>query len=427
MPSSGAATTIGISDNSGAFMHAPEFQRLGLRTARLVVPWDGVFVDSWSIEDWLAEARRAGVEPVVTFEHSRGDQCPSAPCTLPSRAQFDAAFSAFHARFPEVQTFAAWNEPSHTTQPTARAPGHAAWFTSVIEQDCPSCTVITEVLLGSPGLDDWLAQYVGALGHLPQIWGVHAYRDVNDGTTAQIDDFLSRYQGRIWVTETGGIVRFSKDGRVIYAPDEQRAADAIDRAFDLVAARPRIERMYLYHWFGAQPQETWDSGLFDGKRARPAYGRLLARLTVAPSEVPADAPAPDHSLPIPVARDRPDERTASVALTAPSAAETTAPAAAVATVTVPGRWARGRGHAIRVALRCAGAAGQQCRVELGLVAGGRTVWRTVKLAANGRRRVLLAVPARSWRSARRHGRASAWVRLGREPAARRFHVRLVWR
>jgi len=404
-------------------MRTPEYQGLGVRTARLVMPWDGVTKDPWTSEDWLLEARRAGAEPMVTFEHSQGDACPSAPCHLPSRAEFDAQFQEFHRRYPEVRIYGAWNEPSHTTQPTDAAPGHAAWYAQVIEQRCPECTVVTEVLLGSPGLDQWLQRYLQALGHGPQVWGLHAYRDANEAVSTQTQDFLARYQGRVWLTEIGGIVRFSKDGRVVYPYDEARAAEAIDRSFDLVERLPQIERMYLYHWFPPGPGATWDSALMGTDGPRPAFARLQARLAVRPSEIPADAPPVDLTTPEPVVRVRP-ERAADPAPDSP--AQSTARADAPVIARVPRRWRRARGTSIRVSVSCHAAAA--CRVAIGLRARGRQASSVERqIPAGQTAAVRIRVPAALWTRTRRSGATTVWVRVASGDTLERFPVRLAWR
>src|SRR5215210_5314767 len=67
----------------------------------------------------------------------------------------------------------------------------------------------------------------------------------------------------VWLTETGGIVRRlgpTRGGDLAY--DEDRAARALGRAFELAALyRSRVARMYLHNWRGTTLSYRWDSGL----------------------------------------------------------------------------------------------------------------------------------------------------------------------
>jgi hypothetical protein len=96
---------------------------------------------------------------------------------------------------------------------------------------------------------------------------------------------LATVPGEVWLTETGGIVRFSPgSGGLPY--DERRAADGIRYLYSLLGDRPRIARMYLYQWQSAAT-EMFDAGLvgYDGA-ARPGLRALAAALGVG--ALPAD-------------------------------------------------------------------------------------------------------------------------------------------
>jgi hypothetical protein len=78
----------------------------------------------------------------------------------------------------------------------------------------------------------------------------------------------------VWLTETGGIVRFGrsfKGGR----RGEARAAKAVKRTFQVARSSGRIKRIYLYHWDADRKFKTWDSGFVAANgRARPALDVL---------------------------------------------------------------------------------------------------------------------------------------------------------
>ena len=94
---------------------------------------------------------------------------------------------------------------------------------------------------------------------------------------ARVTD-VSRYLRdgqKVWLTETGGIVKFGRS----FPRDEKRAARSIRFAFKLARDNERVKRVYLYNWTGAQPDARFDSGLIgsDGT-ARPGYDALKAAL-----------------------------------------------------------------------------------------------------------------------------------------------------
>lgn len=410
------AAQIGLSDNSPSFMRDPAFTRLGVASVRVIVPWNAVHAEPARAAAWLAAAREAGLEPFVAFERARHSGCPGQPCVLPTVAEYEAAFTAFRAAHPDVRIYTSWNEPMHDTQPTDMSPLRVAAFDGVIAKHCPECTVVSDVLLGVRGLDAWLAEYQRSDRHRPEVWGLHNYGDVNRATTAQTDDFLRRYQGRVWLSETGGVVRFARGSNVVYPHDEQRAAQAIDAVFDLVRDRPRIERAYVYNWFAARPDEHWDSGLMasDGN-PRPAYLRLAERLcggTCLAPLLPPLPPAADQGQIGPDGR-LVDGRDAGELQPAPGT-----------TLKTPSRWRRATGRRIRVVVRCAGPS--SCAGRVRLLALGRVRTTPFLVGANRSRAVRVAVPWPVWRRALRSGRVTARLQLvgAAGPSAR---VRLLWR
>jgi hypothetical protein len=88
--------------------------------------------------------------------------------------------------------------------------------------------------------------------------------------------FLKRVpRSEVWLTETGGIVRF---GRWRYS--EGRAARAVRQVFTLATRFPRLKRVYLYNW-RFDGNRRWDSGLIsDEGTERMAYYALLDGLAL---------------------------------------------------------------------------------------------------------------------------------------------------
>lgn len=271
-PSPRGGLAVGIGEQGTAMFADPRFKALGIEKARLVTAYDATRVGfERALDDtWLRAARDAGVEPFVTFGHSRVH-----PHKLPSVAEFRAAFRAFRKRYPDVRVYAPWNEINHASQPTSRAPERAAGYYNVVKAECPGCTVLAGDLLDQAGMGRYLKRYRAHLDGTPRIWGLHNYADSNRFRDTGLGELLDTVPGDVWLTETGGIVRFGRS----FPEDAQRAARAITYALGLARRHGRVKRMYLYNWTGSKPNDRFDSGLIgpDGT-ARPGYDALKEAL-----------------------------------------------------------------------------------------------------------------------------------------------------
>jgi hypothetical protein len=251
----------------------PRFAALGVHAARLVVPWDVASGDMGKVDAWLEAAATADVKPFVVFDHSREDQCPSAPCRLPSATAYEDAVRAFLAKHPEVRTITPWNEPNHAAEPTAGRPDRAAAYYNAARRACPACTLVAGDVIDGGDWTKWIQQYRSALGEKPTTWGLHNYYDTTYFRTSGLETMLGLVDGDVWLTETGGIVELrTREGQVSLPSDERRASASVSLALD--AARTyasRVRRVYLYQW-QTGPDARFDAGLLrpDGS-ARPAY------------------------------------------------------------------------------------------------------------------------------------------------------------
>src|SRR3954453_7386899 len=70
-----AGPPIGIGDQDASSFANTRFRRLGVRTTRLVMPWDAVFHDRAWLDGWMTAARRAHLRPLVAFSYARSDSC----------------------------------------------------------------------------------------------------------------------------------------------------------------------------------------------------------------------------------------------------------------------------------------------------------------------------------------------------------------
>lgn len=317
IPSSASAAPkpipVGISDQNSVTFSNPLFAPLGMEYGRYVTPWDVMkdptSYDAQQLDAWLTAAQAAGVEPLVSFNHSTGDDCPRRPCHKPTGSQYRAMFKAFMAKYPTVTTISPWNEANHMAQPTYKRPDLAALYYHVVTQECPSCTVVAADALDISNMADWLAAFAKKAPDA-RLYGMHNYGDTNHFETDGIKTVLKTIKGDVWLTETGAITSFvTTSGKVSFKPSGSRAAKAMNYLFDtLLPVSSRIKRVYLYHW-GADPENRWDSGLVDqfGKPRRiysivatynnPTGIPLGPVATPAPITVPSTPPLP---LPLPL-------------------------------------------------------------------------------------------------------------------------------
>lgn len=256
--------TVGIADQSPAMFTDPSFTKLGVKLSRLIVPYDvvGQPNDRAQTDQWIAAAQKAGVAPLISFEHSRAQ-----PKKRPSVAEYTAAFKAFRQRYPSVTTISPFNEANHQTQPTYHRPRLAAQYYNAVRANCPGCKIVALDVLDQGGMVEYVKAFKRT-AKKPRIWGLHNYRDTNRFRTSGTKALLKVTKGQIWFTETGGIVSFSKAFRY----NEKRAARALKQMFKLTRLSKRIKRLYIYAWFGEPRGARFDAGLVGPNgQQRPGY------------------------------------------------------------------------------------------------------------------------------------------------------------
>ena len=275
---SAAPVRVGLGDQAWNVFSDQHFQALGLKRVRVVTPWNVALSrgDGAWLDQYLRAVNAAGVEPLVSFGAANGTLCPARPCKLPTTAQFDSAFRAFRARWPWVRTLSVWNEENHRSQPTFRYPEQAARYFNIVKKRCRGCRVVAADVIDDANMVRWLSRFrtVARGAHL---WGLHNYRDSNPRRGQRYGGtklLLKTVPGKVWLTETGGIVRFVlPDGRTLFPYSERRANVAIGRVLRLARQyRSRIERLYVYHWRQDSFDNRFDAGLLsrDG-HPRPSY------------------------------------------------------------------------------------------------------------------------------------------------------------
>ena len=278
---------VGVAEQDVAPFAEDAWTAAGLKKSRIVVPYDVALKPGATrakMDRFYLVARQRGVELLVAFNPTEAARCPGRPCPLPSVSGYTRAFRAFRRRYPRLKVISPVNEANHKTQPTFRNPTRAAELYNVVRHECRGCKVVAADILDESNMRPWLEEFKRT-AERPSIWGLHNYKDTNPrpgqslGGTREFLRLVPR--GEVWLTETGGIVKFQlANGKKLFPSDEDRAAENTQRTFDLARRyRDRISRLYIYHWRAPLADNRFDAGLRrrDGA-ARPAYGTLIDRL-----------------------------------------------------------------------------------------------------------------------------------------------------
>src|SRR5437588_626817 len=170
-----------------------------------------------------------------------------------------------------------------------------AWVTQWVRVS----EIVAADVLDQPGFVKWLRRFRHYAHGRPSIWGLHNYEDTNHHISRDTRSMLRTVPGQVWLTETGGIVKF---GHWRYSP--RRAAGATSYMFRLAGLSPRITRPYIYQWSGARRRARFDAGLTGPTgHPRPAYFVVQRHLVhgsrFPPGFHPPAPPAPRPIKPIP--------------------------------------------------------------------------------------------------------------------------------
>jgi hypothetical protein len=274
-PSAGALT-IGIADQKADMFTDVRFLASDLHYARRAIPWDALSspTQTAALDEWLAGARAAHVNPLLSFTHSSADRR-----RLPTPERLLYEFRRLRARYPWVSDYASWNEANHCGEPTCHRPALVAAYWRKLSGECPSCRILAAEVLDMPNMTSWVKAFRRAAKVEPRYWGIHNYIDANRLRTTGTRRLLKAVTGQVWFTETGGIVSRKNRRKVTFPESAEHAATATRFLFDdLIPLSRRITRVYLYHWNSEAGPKTWDSALIGpGGKPRPAY-RVLQRV-----------------------------------------------------------------------------------------------------------------------------------------------------
>jgi hypothetical protein len=276
-----AKLTVGIGEQNPAFLQDKRWQALDAPHVRYVMSWDAIRRRSWELgqlDTYMALARQMDAKVMITFGHSRRR---GRELKAPSRLQFIREFRALRRRYPELRTFQTWNEGNHGTQPVWKKPKLAARYYDAMRRTCPECTVSAPSVLDAPNMTAWIRAFKKGARYPVRIWSIHNHIDANRHRTSGTRELLRITRGKIWFSETGGIVNRWVDGRRVTRYNQRNAVRAIRNIFRLAKLnRRRITRIYLYHWMAPKERRPrWDSALVDRRgKTRPSLRTFQAQL-----------------------------------------------------------------------------------------------------------------------------------------------------
>jgi hypothetical protein len=277
-----SSVQVGVADEETQMFGNPLWQRLHTKVTRYIVPWD-VVAHSYYLDKaivWIHAAEAQHQQILVAFYHSE-----YTATRMPSVAQYAHFTQKFIKRFPNVHQYQPWNEANRGNvrytgenfdSPTAAA---SAKYYQALRKVCPSCTILGLDILDQPEVGpslEYLAEFKAELHHLrvptPTIWGLHNYSDTNRFSSSRTRAILAAVPGQVWLTETGGIVKFGGAFPNNNGSGLSRAARALSYMFALASSNSRIKRLYVYQWTGASHTAIFDAGLTDYRhQPRPGY------------------------------------------------------------------------------------------------------------------------------------------------------------
>jgi len=283
---------VGLGEQAPSMFASPLWRSLHLRQVRYLVDWDWYWTgQERMVAAFMSAAREHRQGVLVTFNAHSGcydgrRYARRRACRAPSAGAYRRSVRRFDDRFPWVRTYSAWNEVNHVSQPTFGRPRLAVRYYRVLRglSRRRHFRVMAADVLDTSNMRGYLRAFLRRAPGRPRLWGLHNYQDVNRRTSADTWGMLATVPGQVWLTETGGIVKFGGSGQWPYS--EQRAANRTRWMFRLAGrydtrrrgARSRIARVFVYKWLGGGGR--FDAGLVneDGTPRRAFYVvRRLAR------------------------------------------------------------------------------------------------------------------------------------------------------
>ncbi len=268
----------GVGDEHASMFSQPIYQRLHTKIVRYIAPYDAVrHAASLNYAITFIRAAEEDHEQVlVAFYHSE-----YTPTVMPSVSSYQHDVEKFVRRFPHVRQYQSWDESNRGnvrgafSSPSAVA---AARYYQALLRVCKGCNVIGLDVLDAENIGptlNYISEFKSEIGHLhtlmPSIWGLHNYSDINRLQSWRTHALVRALGGQVWLTETGGIVKFANAFSNVHGSGLRRAAKVIKYMFAVAGAISQIKRLYIYDWTGGTTRTRFDAGLTNS-RNQPREG-----------------------------------------------------------------------------------------------------------------------------------------------------------
>ncbi len=282
----------GISDSREEMFTNKLWQQLHTKISRLVIPYD-VAVRPYDLHQattWIRDAEAHHQKILVAFYHSEYTKTK-----LPSVTTYKRDVAKFVKLFPHVREYQAWDEANRgyvsdgSASFVSPSAVQDAEYYQVLKRACIPCTVVGLDVLDQDDIYptiDYIEEFKREIGRLktvmPTVWGLHDYSDLNRFESWRTHDLVADLGGEVWLTETGGIVKFGGDFTNRNGAGLRRAAKVLQYMFGVAASTPRIKRLYIYNWVGGTPSTRFDAGLTNAHyKPRPGYVVVCKQLHAA--------------------------------------------------------------------------------------------------------------------------------------------------
>ncbi len=263
-----ASYLTGLGNQEAGMFANPLWQRLHTKIVRYVAPYDAAvhLTDLNNAITFIRAAELSHVQVLVAFYHSE-----VTPTRLPSVAAYKHDVQKFMKLFPHVRQYEAWDESNRGNVAFAFSSPSAtltAQYYQALIRVCKGCTAIGLDVLDAQNIGPtltYIAEFKREIGHLetvmPRIWGLHNYSDINRLESWRTSEIVRALGGQVWLTETGGLVKFGGAFPNNHGSGLTRAAKVLKHMFAVAGAFSQIKRLYIYNWLGGTSSTRFDAGL----------------------------------------------------------------------------------------------------------------------------------------------------------------------
>ena len=283
----------GIGNENPKMFRNSLYKQLHTKIVRYVAPYDAV-AHPYSLKqaiNFIGAAEAEHEQVLVAFYHSE-----YSPTKLPSLSVYQRDVQKFVKLFPKVRQYESWDESNRGNvahQFSSPSGAAAAKYYQALIRVCKGCSVIgldvLDAYIISPTLR-YISEFKREISRLrtvmPKIWGLHNYSDVNRLESWRTRQLVKALGGQVWLTETGGLVKFvpsfpNKNGSGL-----TRAAKVLKYMFSLASALPQVKRLYVYAWTGGTSSTRFDAGLTNvHEQPRAGYVVVCRQLRAAKCNV----------------------------------------------------------------------------------------------------------------------------------------------